>query len=530
MSGRELLLTRALDSVPKLLMLQDRNPLSPTYGCFDRNYWHYKIIDFPSGMAQEFVLPLALAFAVPTVGNQFAGNDMIREWVRAGIAFAARSAHSDGSCDDYYPFEKAAGAAAFSLYAALRAIEFAGLDAKPFLSFLQQRGRWLYNHHEPGELSNHEALIANGLIRLSQLTEMPIFCGMAEKRLERLLGLQSTEGWFFEYQGCDPGYLTLTVSMLAEMQELKPDLGLDKSIARSVRFLAAIQPPDGWFGGEWTSRNTHNYFPHGFELCGRWLPQALQVNDAAIAALRDPPEYGDDHIIGHHCWSYFLAAMQWVFKRPPPRAFPDKERLEFEEAGILIDRRGSRTLLLATKKGGAFRFYEGSKLLHADTGVALAISSGRRSRIAVCHLWAKEYRLVSEGKAMTISGQMAWAKSMNMTPVKLLVLRLVMLAGGRFKPELVRWFLQRLLITGRSLAPFGFTRRVTFSATDLEVEDEVTSQCWDSVTSAWIGTAQASIYNVMSRVFHPSQLEPWTNLTSLIPKGRGGVLFVKRVF
>ena len=33
------------------------NPHSPTYGCFDRNYWHYRIIDFPSGMAQEFVLP-----------------------------------------------------------------------------------------------------------------------------------------------------------------------------------------------------------------------------------------------------------------------------------------------------------------------------------------------------------------------------------------------------------------------------------------------------------------------------------------
>ena len=49
---------------PKILTLQDRNAHSPTYGCFDRNFWHYKIIDFPSGMAAEFVWPLALALVV----------------------------------------------------------------------------------------------------------------------------------------------------------------------------------------------------------------------------------------------------------------------------------------------------------------------------------------------------------------------------------------------------------------------------------------------------------------------------------
>lgn len=52
---KELFAREALAHIPKLLTLLDRNPHSPTYGCFDRNFWHYKIIDFPSGMAQEFV-------------------------------------------------------------------------------------------------------------------------------------------------------------------------------------------------------------------------------------------------------------------------------------------------------------------------------------------------------------------------------------------------------------------------------------------------------------------------------------------
>ena len=47
--SRDPLAAAALADIPKILTLQDRNPHSPTYGCFDRNYWHYKIIDFPRG-------------------------------------------------------------------------------------------------------------------------------------------------------------------------------------------------------------------------------------------------------------------------------------------------------------------------------------------------------------------------------------------------------------------------------------------------------------------------------------------------
>ena len=66
---RDVFAREALALIPKILTLQDRNAHSPTYGCFDRNYWHYKIIDFPSGMAAEFVLPLALVYALNIPGN-----------------------------------------------------------------------------------------------------------------------------------------------------------------------------------------------------------------------------------------------------------------------------------------------------------------------------------------------------------------------------------------------------------------------------------------------------------------------------
>src|SRR5688572_22016799 len=146
--SRELLAQAALKEIPKLLTLQDRNPHSPTYGCFDRNFWHYKIIDFPSGMSQEFVWPLALAWSLDLPRNPYYQDPAIREWVRAGILYAARSAHADGSCDDYYPFERAMGAAAFSLLACAEAYALVGMQSEEALRFLERRADWLADRHE----------------------------------------------------------------------------------------------------------------------------------------------------------------------------------------------------------------------------------------------------------------------------------------------------------------------------------------------------------------------------------------------
>src|SRR4051794_36001228 len=149
----------ALAQIPKILTLQDRNAHSPTYGCFDRNFWHYKIIDFPSGMSQEFVWPLALALTSDLPGNPYFGQEVLGDWAKAGILYAARSAHSDGSCDDYFPFEKAGGAAAFSLLACVESYVLLGLHDDEILAFFRKRAGWLARHHESGRLTNHQALI-----------------------------------------------------------------------------------------------------------------------------------------------------------------------------------------------------------------------------------------------------------------------------------------------------------------------------------------------------------------------------------
>ena len=319
MALRDALARHALAEIPKLLTLLDRTPVSSTYGSFDRSYWHYRVMDFPCGMSQEFVWPLALVWSLDLPGNPYRGEPALRDWIEAGIRFAARSAHRDGSCDDYYPFERASGAGAFSLLAMLEAANIIGVaDDEEIGRFFDRRASWLAGHQESGRLSNHEALIVACLVRMAELRGAERWEKALGVRLERLLSWQSKEGWFSEYGGADPGYLSLTIGLLADIDRRRPDLGLRPPLRRAIQFLSDFVHPDGTVGGEYASRGTLNFFPHGLEIAGAWMPEALAINQRALRPLREgrAPCYSDDRIIGHHLWSWLLAWQYFRDERP----------------------------------------------------------------------------------------------------------------------------------------------------------------------------------------------------------------------
>ncbi len=525
--SRDLFAREALAQIPKILTLQDRNPHSPTYGCFDRNYWHYKIIDFPSGMAQEFVWPLALVHSLDLPDNPYFQQPSIKEWAEAGMLFAARSAHRDGSCDDYFPFEKASGAAAFSLLAGIESYACLEIENEELRNFFSKRADWLARHEESGRLTNHQALIALCLEKLGRKEA-------AASRLQRVLEWQDDEGWFSEYEGCDPGYHTLTIGLLAQLYDLAPNSeslrergeSLRMALEKAIRFAAHFVHPDGSFGGEYGSRNTYNFFPHGFELAGKWLPEALEINDRFLLSLTNGLGacYADDHIIGHHTWSYLLTWRDWIPTRPLPKPTASG-RTYFPRAGILIDRRGDSAFYLALNKGGVFKFFRNKRLLHSDTNFSVTTNNGN----AVAHL-IDHYDVQIGDDNISTSGALGWAKQKQMTPVRLVLLRIFMLTVGRFFPDLVRKLLQRVLITGKERAPFHFKRVLSWQDDRLHIVDELSAATWKNVRAVAIGPAQTSIYVVMSRTWQAGQLQPWLDLTSEMGKLKTGeVLRIERV-
>jgi hypothetical protein len=522
--NRNLLAREALAQIPKILTLLDRNPHSPTYGCFDRTFWQYKIIDFPAGMSQEFVYPLALAYHTDLNDNQFYQQPILKEWVEAGILYGLKSSHPNGSCDDYFPFERAAGAAAFSLLAFIDSYTIMELDNPEILAFLVRRADWLAHHQESGRLTNHQALIVLCLELLSKLLNLDRWNSSKAQRLEQVLSWQNSEGWFQEYEGCDPGYHTLTISCLARVYELNPHNTLKDAIAKATLLAAQFVHPDGSYGGEYTSRNTYNFFPHGFELVGKWLPWALNINDRFLQGLAKGLNacYSDDRIIGHHTWNYLLAWRDYIPTRPPLKPLP-QGRFYLQEGGILIERRDNTELYLGLNKGGVFKLFRDGKLIASDTQFSLLVLEGNKLKNAVGHL-ISNYHVELQENEITISGSLGWAKQKQMTPFNLIALRLVMLTIGRFFPNLIRTFLQKILITGKTTAPFKFLRRLSWQNGHWQVDDELSSDSWIKVHSAEIGVDRTSIYVVMSRTFQSGQLQPHWNLTTKVEKLKDGEL------
>ena len=80
----------------------DREPLSSTYGCFDRTYWGWKFTDFPGARFQEGACTLALLASYKLPGVGYFGDPRLKAWAAAALDFWSRLQHGDGSFDEAY--------------------------------------------------------------------------------------------------------------------------------------------------------------------------------------------------------------------------------------------------------------------------------------------------------------------------------------------------------------------------------------------------------------------------------------------
>ena len=109
-------------------------------------------MDFPCGMSQEMVLPIALVFANEYPGNRYFGVQRMREIAEASVRFMVKSSHKDGTCDDYFPFERAMGALVFSLYSASETYQVLQMKDEEVLDLFTRRVHHLDAENETGRL------------------------------------------------------------------------------------------------------------------------------------------------------------------------------------------------------------------------------------------------------------------------------------------------------------------------------------------------------------------------------------------
>ena len=519
---RNLYLHGVYEDITRLLGAIDRNPFRPTYGCLDRQYWHYRTACFPSEMYQEGVLPLALVYTHKLPGNRWHGSPRVRELAVAAMRFSARSCHRDGSCDDYYPFERALGAAVFSLQAAAKAYQLLDLHDEELLSWFERRARWLTENEESGKLTNHHALAALGLWRVAEITGNNKYRDAAAERIEQVLAWQDEEGWFHEYDGADPGYQTVTIDCLTKLRQATGDERLDNPIRRAVSFARHFLHPDGSFAGEYGSRGTSHFYPHGFELLAEQLPGAADLADGFLKSIENGTlaRFNDDRLFAHRLANRIEAYLDWSPTRPTTIQRPHQPITQFPNAGLLVARDDKRHTIVSIARGGILKHFADEQCT-TDAGLIVETHDGT---VSVSQMQDRDrtidVKTEPDGTTrISVTGSLHTARFETATPLKQSILHTGMWTVGRWCRTVVRKLLQRRLITGRNHVPIRLTRTIELrpESPTVRITDEIelTSPALH-VKRLAIGTDHQAAYVAACNIYQDSVLEPWTDLTDYV--------------
>jgi hypothetical protein len=377
-----------LDGMQRLLSRLDRRPWSPTFGCFDREYWLYKtLLDFPRPTMQQCVLALAVLHESPFPGNGLAGQRAVLDWIQAAVAFWARTRNGDGSVNEWYAHERSFCATAFTAYAMSETLLLLGTAAeaswqRDMCTRLEDTTAWL--------MAQRNLLVANQMAaslvainNMYRLTHSATYTAAYATRKAELLAMQHAEGWFTEYEGADLGYSLLTVDLLAHLWHTTHDQDIAAALERLLAFLGYFVHPDGTVGGEYGSRATTHCFPYGLELLAaagwpqaRWM--LVHIRQAIEQGRVPSPLTVDDTYAAYFYLNSFCQAACASQPLCAPEHAETMRNRFFPGAGLLVRENAAYYAVVSTRLAGVWRAYDHTHGLAGDSGYVAVTVRGQR--------------------------------------------------------------------------------------------------------------------------------------------------------
>lgn len=532
---------RVLAALPRLLTELDRDRLSTTYGSFDREYWAWATKDFSNVDLQRAIYPLTALYLHPIEGNGWYKQGRVRDWILGAVEFWRKSQHRNGSFDHHYPNEFSFVGAAFPLFEIGEAFclldlagELGGSERSAWIAVMQRAGDFLCrSDEEHGFISNHRIGAACGLVRLAGLTQKDRYRQRAQSLIESVKSRRShSEGWLHEYGGADPGYQTLDTYYLANYWTLTGDREFyDEVVAPSVRFLTYFFPPDGSVGGEHGSRNCPLYFPSGFEVLAKTLPDAEAIAALGAEGIRSgaTPALGDMDIRNFvPMLSSYAQAMLVSSAGRPVSASQLPCRREFErywpEAGLFVRSDRRHYSIVGGAKGGVvkiFRKVDGRMLashagymIETDGGASLSNQFLAEPTVQGVEDCAGRETPVQETRILRLSHPFfAVLRTRVFTPWRFLLFRLFALTVGR-NIRLANW-VKRTIITGwfinrRRASPVGLERQIRLGSEDVTIEDRFTGLDPGRLKTLTAGDLFTTIYMASSKYYRRQECLPET--------------------
>jgi hypothetical protein len=507
---------RVLTACRYALSAENRDRWAPAYGCCDRRYWAWKLVDFPEATFQRLVAPLAWC-AGQAEDDTGIPRAVLVEAVAAGLTYSAAIQHADGSFDQAFPHEHSCGATAFlaAALAATRARAAGFLDAAVLAAtdrMLQRAAGFLCRRDEAhGYIANHRAGAAYALLRCGELYNEARFTTRGRAVLDALLSRQSPEGWFPEYGGADPGYQTLLMHYLAQIQDHWPDARLAAALAGSLDFLAWFAQPDGSFGGEYGSRRTRVYYPGGIALCARDNPTAAQLTRWMVSAhargatttLQDI-DTGNLAPLLESCICALNVCGRLPADTVPLPCLRDGAAQDFPGAGLHVRSTARQYIVVGAANGGVVHVCGRAPGTgnYTDAGF---IGRTRRGTPITSQVTGRARTRVDDDR-ITVTTPFAVCPRSLPTPVSMLCLRVLSLTVMRWRRarEAIKRGLVRLLVHGGKAVPLTLTRSVTWNADAVTVTDELTAQRGLALEALSHGRPGVAIHMASARYYPDS--------------------------
>ncbi len=508
---------QVLKTCRRLLSEINRDPATPTCGCFDRRYWAWKLIDFPEATFQRNLAALAWLLQQPEAIDERA---FLTLTIQSGLLYTASIQHRSGSFDQAYPYEASYGATAFLLPDLLDAYQAikdscAEMQQLTIEAMLFRASLFLNKHTElHGTISNHLAGAALALLKAGKFFDRPEFTRKSGEIVNYILFKQSPEGWYVEYGGADPGYQTLCMYYLAQVYQLLDDEKeiekLRASLKTSLEFLQYFIHPDGTFGGEYGSRRTEVYYPGGITLLSGEFSLAAAMSARMLVSI----EQGStvtlaDVDMGNTAPLLNNTIKALAFHKPQDLPLLPCQRESFEKdfpgAGILVRGRPRYYCVVGVSTGGVVKIYDKKKARLAldDCGLLGITSHGAGISTQMAH---NDQGFQAQGDQLELWGGFYPIKSSLPTPASFLLLRLMNLTLMRigFLNELVKKMLVGLLISGNAKLPLKRTRVLEFQADRVLIRDRIEKTGSVRLKQLTGGGKFSSIHMASARYFEPA--------------------------
>lgn len=518
-------LDQALPAARRLLGNLDREAPSLTRGSFDREHWSWKFRDFPIGTMQMGVYPLTLLWKHPFPDSPYHQNPNLLRWIEDALDQIVRRQKRNGAFEAFAPNDFDPGPTLGVVYAMARTAIIAGsaIDSglRRSVSMAAARGADFALRHEQshGYVSNHWALFACAFHAAAELCDQDAYAARARDLVREIIRRQSAEGWYPEYGGPDPGYESLGIAYLASLWEHTRDPGLLESLSKAAAFFKYCVHPDGSVGGVYGSRQTHLFFPSGFEILATVSPDAAAVARFMNARIARgnvvTPLDSDPHNLAPLLTSYIHAALAAgdAGYDVEPHLLPceggTKAGLHvFPESGVVTCLTDSSYAVFNGRRGGVGRVF--SRDVHGRQVWQDAGYLAETRDVQWASQRSVDGRVVGSGdRTLDLEATFARYTQPVPTPSNYLVLRLLALTLFR-SPRVGTWIRDRIvrhLVANARPGPIELRRRLTVADTSIAVDDEISVSGSARITSLRRLTTFTGIHMGSARTFHANQLD-----------------------